>query len=78
MSGKRLLVGVIVMGVLVPLAIFYLLRLESPGQLFAIAATTFTAWGAADLFARILERPRLKDRSPGHAFREDLERRQKS
>ena len=75
MSGKRLLVGLIVMGVLVPLAIFYLLRLESLGQLFAIAATTFTAWGTADLFARILERPRLKDRSPGHAFREDLERR---
>lgn len=76
MSGKRLLVGAIVMGVLVPLALFYLLELESFGQLFAIAATTFTAWGAADLFARILERPRLKDRSPGHAFREDWERRQ--
>ena len=75
MSGKRLLVGVIVMGVLVPLTIFYLLHLETIGQLFAVAATTFTAWGTADLFARILERPRLKDRSPGHAFREDLERR---
>jgi hypothetical protein len=75
MSGKRLLVGAIVMGVLVPLTIFFLLRLESLGQLFAIAATTFTAWGAADLLARILERPRLKDRSPGHALQEDLERR---
>ena len=76
MSGKRLLVGVIVMGMLVPLTLFFLLHLESFGQLFAISGTTFTAWGVADLFARILERPRLKDRSPGHAFREDWERRQ--
>ena len=75
MSGKRLLIGVIVMGVLVPLALFFLLGLESFGQLFAIAATGFTAWGVADLFATILERPRLKDRSPGHALRQDLERR---
>jgi Kef-type K+ transport system membrane component KefB len=78
MSGKRLLVGTIVMGVLVPLTIFYLLHLDTLGQLFAVAATTFTAWGAADLLARILERPRLKDRSPGQAIREDLERRKNS
>jgi len=76
MSGKRLLVGIIVTGVIVPLALFFLLRLESLGQLFAIAGTTFTAWGVADLFAGILEKPRLKDRSPGHAIREDWERRQ--
>jgi Kef-type K+ transport system membrane component KefB len=76
MSGKRLLVGIIVTGVLVPLTLFFLLHLESIGQLFAIAATTFTSWGVADIVARILEKPRLKDRSPGHAFREDWERRQ--
>ena len=76
MSGKRLLVGVIVTGVLVPLTLFFLLHLESLGQLFAIAGTTFTAWGVADLFAGILEKPRLKYRSPGRAFREDWERRQ--
>ena len=76
MSGKRLLVGAIVMGVLVPLTLFFLLGLETLGQLFAIAATTFTAWGLADIFASILERPRLQNRSPGHAFREDWERRQ--
>ena len=76
MSGKRLLVGIVVSGLLVPLTLFFLLKLESFGQLFAIAATTFTAWGVADLFAGILEKPRLKDRSPGNAFREDWERRQ--
>ena len=60
MSGKRLLVGIVVTGVLVPLALFFLLHLESLTQLFAIAGTTFTAWGVTDLFASILERPRLK------------------
>jgi hypothetical protein len=76
MSGKRLLVGVVVMGVLVPLTLFFLLGMPSLGKLFAIAATCFTAWGIADIFARIIEKPRLKDRSPTHAFREDWERRQ--
>ena len=64
------------MGVAVPLVIFFLLDLKTPAQFFAIAATTFLAWGVADLFASILEKPRLKDRSPGRAIREDLQRRQ--
>ena len=34
-------------------------------QFFTVAATTFLAWGVADLLATILEKPRLKDRSPG-------------
>ncbi len=78
MSGKRLLIGVIVMGVLVPLTLFFLLDMTSSalGRLLAIAATCFTAWGIADLFASVIEKPRLRDRSPGHALREDLERRQ--
>jgi len=76
MWGKRLLVGAVVMGVLVPTTLYYLLELHSLGEFFAIAATCFTAWGVADILAGILERPRLKDRSPGRALREDLERRQ--
>ena len=76
MSGPRLVIGIIVMGVAVPLIVFFLLDLKTPAQLFAIAATTFLAWGVADLFASILERPRLKDRSPGRAIREDMQRRQ--
>jgi len=75
-SGPRLVIGIIVMGVAVPLIVFFLLDLKTPAQLFAIAATTFLAWGVADLFASILERPRLKDRSPGRAIREDMQRRQ--
>ena len=76
MSGPRLIIGIIVMGVAVPLVIFFLLDLKTPAQFFGIAATTFLAWGVADLFASILEKPRLKDRSPGRAIREDLQRRQ--
>jgi hypothetical protein len=70
-----LIVGIIVMGIAVPLTIFILLGLHTPPQFFTVAATTFLAWGLADLLASILERPRLENRSPGMAIREDLERR---
>lgn len=75
MSGPRLIVGIIVMGIAVPATIFFLLGLHTPSQFFTIAATTFLAWGLADLLASILERPRLENRSPGMAIKEDLERR---
>ncbi|HEU4887971.1 MAG TPA: hypothetical protein VFV49_08805 [Thermoanaerobaculia bacterium] len=77
MSGIRLVVGVIVMGIAVPLTLFLLLDLHSLSQLLTIAAVTFLSWGFGDLLASILEKPRLKDRSPGRAIREDWERRTK-
>lgn len=77
MSGIRLVVGVIVMGIAVPVTLFLLLHLHSLPELLTIAAVTFLSWGFGDLLASILERPRLKDRSPGHAIREDWERRTK-
>jgi hypothetical protein len=76
-SGIRLVVGVIVMGVAVPVTLFLLLDLHSLSQLLTIAAVTFFSWGFGDLLASILEKPRLKDRSPGRAIREDWERRTK-
>jgi hypothetical protein len=76
-TGIRLVIGVIVMGIAVPIMLFLLLELHSYTQLFTLAASTFLAWGVADVLATILERPRLKDRSPGHAFKQDLERRSK-
>ena len=75
MSGPRLIVGIIVMGIAVPATILFLLGLHTPSQFFTVAATTFLAWGLADLLASILERPRLENRSPGMAIKEDLERR---
>ena len=75
-SGPRLIIGILVMGIALPLTIFFLLGLQTPGQFFTIAASTFLSWGVADLFASVLERPRMKDRTPGKALREDLERRQ--
>lgn len=77
MSGIRLLIGAIVMGIAIPIALFLLLGLQSLSQLFTIAATTFLAWGIADLLATILEKPRLQGRSPGKALKEDWERRAK-
>ena len=70
-----MIIGTIVMGIAVPLTIFFLLGLHTPGEFFTIAATTFLAWGVTDLLASILEKPRLENRSPGLALREDLERR---
>jgi len=76
-SRIRFVAGVVVMGIAVPLTIFLLLGLHTYSQLFIIAATTFIAWGVADLLSTILEKPRLRDRSPGKAFKEDWERRSK-
>ena len=75
MSGIRLFVGVIVMGIAIPITIFFLLGLHTPSQLFTIAAATFVSWGICDVLSTILERPRLQDRSPGKAIKEDWERR---
>ena len=77
MSGIRLVIGIIVMGIAVPVTIFLLLHLNTLSELLTIAAVTFLSWGFGDLVASIMERPRLKDRSPGRALREDWERRSK-
>lgn len=71
------MIGVIVMGLAVPITLFLLLDLQSLSNLFAIAATTFFSWGVADLLSTILEKPRLENRTPGKALREDWERRSK-
>ncbi len=74
-TGVRLLIGGLLMGIVLPVVLFFLLDLSTPSQLFATAASTFLAWGATDLLARILEKPRLSNRTPGGAIREDWERR---
>ena len=74
-TGVRLIVGMIAMAIVLPLVLFFLLGRSTLAQFFTVAASTFLAWGAADLLARILERPRLRGRTPGGALREDWERR---
>jgi hypothetical protein len=74
-SGPRLIIGILVMGIALPLTLCFLLALHTLPQFFTVAAATFLTWGVADLLASILEKPRLKDRTPGKALREDLERR---
>jgi hypothetical protein len=73
----RLAIGAVVMGVLLPVALFLLLGLHTWSQLFTLAAAIFLTWGVVDLLASILEKPRLQNRTPGGAFREDWERRSK-
>ena len=75
MSGPRLVVGVVVMGVIVPVVLFVLLGLTKTTQFFTIAACTLLAWSAADLLAAILDRPRLKDRSARQALKHDWQNR---
>ena len=65
------------MGIAVPATLFFLLRLETVSQFLTVAAVTFLTWGVADLLASILEKPRLQDRSPRDAIRQDWERRSK-
>jgi len=74
-SGRRLVVGAIAMGIILPICLFFLLGLQNLSQFLTIAASSFLAWGSADLLASILEKPRLTNRTPGGAIREDLERR---
>lgn len=73
MTGPKLVAGVVVMGVAVPLLLFYLLGLQTISQLLTVSAVTFFAWGVADLTAEILIRPRLRDRNPRGAI-EDWEK----
>jgi len=63
------------MGIVVPIMLFLLLNLHTVSELLVVFATSFLSWGVVDLLASILEKPRLRDRSPGRAIREDLQRR---
>lgn len=75
MTGTRLFFGAIVMGIAVPVTLFLLLQLHSLTQLLTIATVTFLSWGVTDVLASIVAKPRLKDRTPGTAIREEWERR---
>lgn len=70
MSGQKLAVGVVVMGLFVPLILGYFLGLHSVGQFFTVAGTCIIGWAISDLTGTILARPRLKNRSPTDAIRD--------
>lgn len=70
MTGVRLVTGILVMGVAVPLFLFYLLGLQTINQFLTTSAVCFFSWGIADLMAAILERPRLKDRTARGAWKD--------
>lgn len=70
MTGVRLVAGILVMGIAVPLLLFSLLELQTINQLVTLSLVCFFAWGVADLMAAILERPRLKDRTAKGAWKD--------
>ena len=70
MKGPRLAVGIVVMGIVVPLSLWILLHLQSIGSVLIVAATCICGWAVAEVMASILERPRLKGSSPAAAIRE--------
>jgi len=69
MTGPRLIVGVIVMGVFLPLILFFLLDLRTLTEMFILSMSCFLTWGVADLVTSIISRPRLLDRSPSDALK---------
>jgi hypothetical protein len=75
MSGLRLVVGVVVMGLILPVVLYLLLGLKEVSQLLTIAASTLLTWGVVDLLAGVLDRPRLKGRSPSQALKHDWQNR---
>ncbi|MCM2316345.1 MAG: hypothetical protein NDJ92_14450 [Thermoanaerobaculia bacterium] len=70
MTGVRLVAGILVMGIAVPLLLFSLLELQTLNQLVTLSLVCFFSWGVADLMAAILERPRLKDRTAKGAWKD--------
>jgi pyridoxal/pyridoxine/pyridoxamine kinase len=63
------------MGAIVPVVLFLLLGLKDVSQFLTIAVSTLLAWGVGDLLSGILERPRLKGRSPSQALKHDWQNR---
>jgi len=69
MTGVRLLIGLIVMGVFLPLILLFLLDLRTLDEFVILSVSCFMTWGVADLVANILSRSRLEDRSPSGALK---------
>ena len=63
------------MGLILPVILYLLLGQKGVSPLLTIAASTLLAWGVADVLSGILERPRLKDRSPSQALKHDWQNR---
>jgi len=70
MSGRRLLIGILTMGLITPAILYFLLPLQSTSQFLSTALILISGWGVADFAANILSRPRLVNRSPKAALRD--------
>lgn len=69
-TGPKLITGILIMGIAVPLLLYFLLELETLNQFLTVSAVTFFAWGVADVASEIIVRPRLHDRNPRGALQD--------
>lgn len=71
MTGRRLAIAVVVMGLMVPAVLFIILDLRDLTDAFAVSATCLFAWAVAHLMGDILTLPRMRGRSnPVDALRQ--------
>jgi hypothetical protein len=70
MSGRRLWIGLVAMGIIVPLVIGYIIKLDTFGEYFAVAIPSFFGWCIVDFIANVMSRPRLENRTARGAIRE--------
>ena len=69
-TGARLIIGLVTMGIAVPLVTLFFIEAYSFGSWLAVAIPSFFGWCLAEFTANVLARPRLDDCSPGKAIRE--------
>lgn len=70
MTGARLIIGLVTMGIAVPLVTLFFIQTYSLGAWLAVAIPSFFGWCIAEFMANVLARPRLDDCSPGKAIRD--------
>lgn len=71
MTGRRLAIAVVVMGLGVPVVLFIILDLRDLSDAFVVSATCLFAWAVVHLLGEILTLPRMRGRSnPVDALRQ--------
>lgn len=70
MSGRRLLIGTIVMGIVVPITIFFFLEIRDYRKLAGLMVTLFMGWCVTDFIATILSRPVRTDQRATDVLRD--------
>lgn len=70
MTGVRLWIGFLTMGIAVPLVVLFFLRNLTLSGYATVAIPAFFGWCIADFVANILSRPKIANRKPSDVIRE--------